>query len=320
MPDATAAPAAHPAAPQFGAYPLLLATILAWGCNWPIMKIGLRYVTPLQFTSARLLLGAACMFALVLLLGRLKLPRRRDLPIVFSVGLVQIGLFLALVNLALVHVEAGRSAILAYTTPLWVTPLSLFFLGERLTRVKVAGLVLGILGVAILFNPLGFDWGNRDVLIGNALLMLAALSWALVIVQIRGHSHSFSPLELAPWQFLLGSIPVTALALWLDGDVAIVWTGTLVGILAYNGPIATAFAFWAAVTVNRALPAITTSLGFLGVPVTGFISSALILGEPLTVTGIAGLGLIVAGLALASLADWRPGGWSRSLGKSPPTA
>ena len=137
---ATAATAATPAAPALGAYPLLLATILAWGCNWPIMKIGLRYMTPLQFTAARLILGTACMFALVLLLGRLKLPRQRDLPIVFSVGLVQIGLFLALITQALVHVEAGRSAILAYTTPLWVTPLSLVFLGEKLPPLKIMGL------------------------------------------------------------------------------------------------------------------------------------------------------------------------------------
>ncbi len=75
----------------------------------------------------------------------------------------------------------------------------------------------------------------------------------------------------------------------------------------YNGPIATGFAVWAWVSVNRALPAITTSIGSLGVPVVGVLASALVLDEALSVTNLLGLGFIVAGLAVVSL-DTEPGG------------
>ncbi|MDJ0947935.1 MAG: DMT family transporter [Alphaproteobacteria bacterium] len=292
--------------------------ILVWGTNWPIMKIGLRYLTPLQFTAARLALATLCMFALVLAMRRLRLPRRVDMPVVLSVGLVQIGLFLTLVNMALVHVEAGRSAILAYTMPLWVAPMSLILLGERLTPLKLAGLVSGLAGVAVLFNPLGFDWSDRDALLGNGLLMLGALAWAGVIVHLRAHPWEFSPLELAPWQFLVGFLPFLVAALWLDHASPIAWGRPLLAVLIYNGPLATAFAFWAAVTVNRALPAITTSLAFLGVPVVGMIASAVALGEPFTSTKLAGMALILAGLALASLADWQAASGTSVKTAAPP--
>ena len=52
----------------------------------------------------------------------IELPARADLPIVFSIGLVQVAAVMALVQLGLANVPAGRSAILSYTTPLWVVP------------------------------------------------------------------------------------------------------------------------------------------------------------------------------------------------------
>src|SRR3546814_3100576 len=66
-------------------------------------------------------------------------------------------------------VGAGRSAVLAYTTPLWVTPAAIVLLGERPTAFKLLGLALGFAGVAVLFNPLGFDWADPQVLLGNGM-------------------------------------------------------------------------------------------------------------------------------------------------------
>jgi drug/metabolite transporter (DMT)-like permease len=215
------------------------------------------------------------------------------------------GAFLALVNIALLHVGAGRSAILAYTTPLWVTPAAIFLLGERLTGFKLLGLALGLGGVAVLFNPLGFNWSDPQVLIGNALLLLAALAWSVAILHVRGHAWDSSPLQLAPWQMVI-AVPPLVLISWLTEDWSrIRWSGDLALVLAYNGPLATAFCFWAVVSVTRALPAITTSLSLLAVPVTGVAASALFLGEPLTPTLVAGLVLILAGTALVNLGDLR---------------
>jgi drug/metabolite transporter (DMT)-like permease len=284
---------------------LLALLVLVWGGNWPIMKIGLAHIQPLWFCAFRLSLGVVSMVAVLVPLGRLRLPPRGDWPVLLSLGLLNMALFMVLTNLALLVVPAGRSAILAYTTPLWVAPGAALFLGERLTRGRLAGVLLGLGGIVVLFNPLGFDWSNRDAVVGNMLLLLAALVWAATILHVRGHRWHSSPLDLAPWQMLVGAVPVALAAAILegaprpDGSFELVWT------LLYNGTLATAFAFWAAVTVNRLLPALTVSLSFLCVPAGGLVFSALMLGEGLSLTNVAGLMLIAGGVGLVALVGAR---------------
>jgi drug/metabolite transporter (DMT)-like permease len=290
------------------AYLLMAAVILLWGANWPVMKVGLTYIPPLWFGALRMFMGAATLFAILLATRQLRLPRRGDLPVLMSVALFQMASFLALVNIALLFVEAGRAAVLAYTMPFWVTPAAVLLLGERLTARKISGLALGLAGLAVLFNPLGFDWSDPDVVLGNGLLMVSALAWAGAIVHIRMHGWVSSPLQLVPWQMLIAGPLLVALALCFEDPAEIRWSGELTAILAYNGLIATAFCFWAAVSVTRALPAISTALGFLGVPVIGVVASAAALGEALSPTLLGGLALIVAGIGLVNLPEARARG------------
>ena len=287
------------------AYGLLGAIIVLWGINWPVMKIGLRLISPLWFAAARLLMGAATIFFVLLAAGRLRLPPRQDLPVLVSVVVLQLVGFLALVNIGLLYVEAGRSAILAYTTPLWVTPGAVFLLGERLNAQKGLGLVLGLGGVAVLFNPLGFDWSDPDVVKGNAILMAGALLSAGGILHVRAHHWESTPLELAIWQMLVGGLILLLLAWHVEDVSSIRWSTRLLAVLAYNGPVATAFCFWAALMVMKNLPTISTSLGLLGVPVAGVVFSSVLLSEPITLTIACGLLLIVAGMALVNLPELR---------------
>ncbi|MCW9002258.1 MAG: DMT family transporter [Rhodospirillales bacterium] len=283
------------------AYALLALVIVLWGGSWPIMKIGLAFIPPLWFAAFRILTGAACLFIILAPGGRIALPRRGDLPILFSVGILQVAGFMALVNAGLQHVDAGRSAILAYTTPLWVIPMAYAFLGERLTAQKGAGVIVGLLGVGVLFNPLTFDWTPGPVLMGNAMLMAAAILWAITIIHVRGHYWLASPLRLMPWQMALGGLLLVPLALAFEGIPAFEVNTSVLAVIAYTGPISSAFCFWAYITVARALPATNTAMGSLGVPVVGFIASTLFLGETLDSAKIVGLGLISGGVAIASL-------------------
>jgi drug/metabolite transporter (DMT)-like permease len=281
---------------------LLAAVVVVWGANWPILKIGLAHIEPVWFGVLRLILGIATFAAVLAARGQLKPPPRADWPVVFSVGLLQMAVFMALINIALMWVPAGRSAILAYTTPLWVAPGAALYLGERLTPARLGGVALGLAGVAVLFNPLGFDWSDGHALLGNGLLLVAALAWAASILHVRGHVWTSAPLALAPWQMLVGLGPLVALAITLEGAPDIDWTPEFLWVAAYNGPLATAFAFWAAITVTRMLPAVTVSLAFLCVPAGGLVFSWLLLDEPFTVANLAGLALISAGVAVVAKA------------------
>ena len=286
---------------------LLLLIIVLWGANWSVMKIGLNAIPPLTFAAVRMVLGAGILAIVAAAMGQLRLPSRHDWPIVLSVGLIQMGAFMALTTFALQFVPAGRSAILAYTTPLWVVPIATLMLHERLSPLKKGGFLFGLGGVLVLFNPLGFDWTDRNVLIGNGLLLFAALLWAILIVQIRSHRWQGTPLSLGPWQFAVGSCLLIPLALLMEGVHPIHWSAELGWVLFYNGPLATAFCFWAMLTVNRALPAITTSIGALGVPAFGVLTAAVVLGESITATNILGFLLIGGGLILVFVADMGAG-------------
>lgn len=287
------------------AWGLLAVVILLWGANWPIMKIGLQSMTPLWFAAARALLGALCLFLWAAAAGRLAWPTRQDMPLVLSLGIVQVAAGLALIHWGLQYVEAGRSAILAYTFPLWVAPLAAVVLKERLTWPKAAGLALGMAGVLVMFEPGGVDLAKPGALLGHGLLLFAAMLWAGVLVHVRAHPWHAQPLDLMPWQLLLGGLLLAGAAAAADGFPPVDWTPGFGAVLAYNGAVASAFCFWAYTTVTRRLPAMSTALGSLGVPVAGVAASALVLAEVPAPATLAGLAFISTGVALVSLADLR---------------
>lgn len=287
------------------AYSLLPLLVAIWGANWAVMKIGLASIPPMWFATIRTAFGSACLFGLLAATGRLVRPRRRDLPILLSVGLLQMALFQPLVNFGLARVAAGRAAVLVYTTPLWVTPGAILLLGERVRPLKIFGLACGFAGIVALFNPLALDWSDRDVVVGSAELIGASLVWALTILHIRSHRWHSSPLVLTAWQLLLALGALLPATLALEGPLHARWTPALVAIVVYNGPIATAFAYWAATSISRALPAISSSLGLLGVPAVGILASLLLLGERPDLALLGGFGLVLAGVVLVIVSDVR---------------
>lgn len=288
----------EPSAPRWRVYALFAAVILFWGANWPIMKVGLAYIPPLTFGAARLALGSLCLFGVLFLSGGLRRPGPGDLRIILSESILHMAAPLALMNLALLHVGAGRSSVLSFTTPLWVVPLAIFCMGERLGPIQLFGVVVGLAGILVLFGPSALAWSDIDAVIGNGLLLVSALTWAVAILIARTQNWRSTPLQLAPWQMLLASLILAIPAIRYESFSAIRWGGELIAVLAFNGPVASAFCFWGALVVAKELPPVVTSMGFLGVPVAGVIFSAVTLHEPLTHALVSGLCLIVMGIYL----------------------
>jgi len=295
-----------PAHTHRAAYLLLAAVVILWGCNWPVMKIGLATIPPFWFAGLRVFLGAATIFIVLAFTRNLALPGRRDVIQLISGGVFQVAIYMGLVNLALQTVAPGCAAVLAYTTPLWAVPGALIFLGEKLTPLKAIGLALGIAGLLLLFNPLGFDWSNHAQVVGNLLLMAAAIAWAAAILLIRGKPWHLTPLQLAPWQLILAGVLLCGAGWISEGPLSLPATPAIAAILAYNGPVCIRFCFWASVAIARALPATTSSLSFLAVPAMGIAASAIVLGEHIDATLIGGFALILIGVALVAAADRRP--------------
>jgi drug/metabolite transporter (DMT)-like permease len=287
--------------PRNQALLLFAAVIFAWGFGWPVGKAILASVSPLWTAAIRSAIGALVLFALAGWRGRIALPRRADMPVVLNIGLLHMVAYSGLVALGLRAIPAGRSVVLGYTTLLWVAPGASLFLGEPMTRARLAGVVLGLVGLGVLFNPLAFDWGDRTAVIGNGLILLAALIWAVSILHVRAHRWVSTPLALAPWEALIATLALGALALAFEELPAIVWTPRLTVLFAYAGTFGVALAYWAMAMVNRSLPAVTTGLGTLGVPVVGTLSSAFALHERIDAALALAMVLIIGGIVIGTL-------------------
>jgi drug/metabolite transporter (DMT)-like permease len=134
-----------------------------------------------------------------------------------------------------------------------------------------------------------------------ALLLAASAAWAISIVRVRAHRFGAPALALAPWQALLAAALLGPLAWVIEGRLPpIGWPG--LASLAYVGPVATAFAYWAVVEAGRHFPASTIAMVLLATPAVGLIISALTLGESVDAPLLVGILLVGAGIRLATMA------------------
>ena len=177
----------------------LVATIVLFGLTWPMMKIGLEAGSPVWLAAGRATMSAITAFALLATLGRLSWPDREDWPVILSVGGLQLTCFFALANLGVQSLPAGRSGVLAYTTMLWMVPLSLLA-GEKIGWRSFAGTALGVAGVIVLSDPQRFDWHDRSIVLGHVYLLTAGLTWALAMMHTRRHVWKKTPLDELHWQ------------------------------------------------------------------------------------------------------------------------
>jgi drug/metabolite transporter (DMT)-like permease len=285
---------------RLGSAILLGGAILLWGANWPVMKIGLGHISPLWFSASRFAVGAACLFAWQVMRRELRLPRRADLPVVASIGLLQMMLFTALGAIAMTHLPAGRSAILSYTTPIWVLPVAVVLFREKISRQQWVGIALAGIGVLVLLNPHAIDWQDSRVVGANGLLIAASAAWAVCILHLRYGRTPSSAIQLAPWQMLLAAAVLAPLAYMAEGPFTGDGTGVFWACLAFVGPVATAFCFCAVNAASARLPASTTSTLMLAVPVTGLALSVAALNEEPSVDLILGAGAIILGIAASA--------------------
>lgn len=284
---------------------LLVTVVLAWGLTWPVNKVILATVPPVWAVAIRTAIGAVALLVIAALQRRLTLPPRQDLPVLVSIAVLHMVGFGVLSSVGLQTVPTGRSVVLAYTTPLWVVPGAALFLGERLAARRVVGVVVGLAGLVVLFNPLALDWTARAAVLGNLAILAAALLWAASILHIRGHRWRSAPFELLPWSTVLATACLAPLAHLIAGPPTFAVDVPLALLLLYAGIPGTALAYWAVAMASRHLPAITTSLGLLATPVVSTVVAAIWLQEVPTADVLAAMGLILSGIAIGASGDAR---------------
>ncbi|MBB6085324.1 DMT family transporter [Castellaniella defragrans] len=270
----------------------LAGMALVWGYNWVVMKQVLAYVGPFDFSALRTLFGAV---ALLLVLAALRRPMRiRAWPRVLLLGVLQTGVFSALIQVALLQGGAGKTSILVYTMPFWVIPLAWVAFGERIRGLQWLALALAAAGLLLILEP----WSHHAGIVSEMLAVASGLCWALATLVAKWikRDHPMDALPLTAWQMLFGALALCVVA-WLVPERPIAPAPYFYAALAYNALLATALAWFLWLFALQHLSAGMAGLSSLGVPVVGVLSGWLELGE--VPGGLELSGMILIGVALA---------------------
>ena len=218
-------------------------------------------------------------------------------------SLLNITSFTGLATLALIWLTATEAVIIAYTMPVWAAMLAWPILGERPTWPRVAGLVLGLSGVAVLLAGSLLAGPTLDVAEkwpGILFILGTALFFALGTVVTKRWPVVMAPVPLVGWQIGIGSIPLLLGAIVLEHRLPTQVPPLVWAAVAYVIVIGLAVSYLAWFRALKLLAASTAAIGTLLVPVIGVLSSTLLLGEPLGLRQGLALTLTVGGVALAS--------------------
>ncbi|MGE5738961.1 MAG: DMT family transporter [Betaproteobacteria bacterium] len=291
-------PTASPAHPTARAALPILVLTLVWGCNWPVLKMGVTELAPLTFRSLTLPLAALGLLLVARASGdSIRVPRALW-PKLIVLALFNIGGWNGFVLFGVQQLPAGRSAILAYTMPIWATLIAAVVLHERLSSRKLVGLALGVAGMSVLI-------GEQISVVraapsGALLILAAAITWAMGTVLLRKWQLPIAQNTLSGWMMLLGWIPLAVLAPFFDPQPLATELANLSTrgwfAIGYNIFLAGTLAHWAWFTLARTLPVAVSSLSSLPVPVVGVLSGMLVLGERPGAQEWIALALVVAAL------------------------
>lgn len=283
---------------------LLITLSLFWGMAWPAIKISVSAIPPWTFRSYCLVFSGIGILILAKAMGfRLKLPLHELKPLCF-VALFNITGWHMFSAHGVLRMAASRAVIIGFTMPLWATILSALLLKERITSTRLAALIMGLGALALLIWPELNAVGAAPV--GAMFMLGAAVSWALGTVLIKRTDWHTHTTVLTGWQLLLGSIPVVIGALVLEpGGVSLEVPARAILALTYIIAFPMIYCHWAYFTLVRIFPASIAAISTLAIPVVGVFSSTLILSEPIGVSEITALLLVVAALSIVVFVEKR---------------
>jgi drug/metabolite transporter (DMT)-like permease len=274
------------------AFLALILLCLIWGYNWVVMKNALHFSGPYDFAALRTILGALCLFIVMLVL---KKPFKiQEIPRLIVLGLLQTAGFTGLLVWALVEGGAGKTAVLTYTMPFWTMLLAWPLLGEKLSGWQWPAALFSLMGILFILDPLHL---GTDIF-SMFLAIVSGISWALAVIlakKLQARSPHLDLISLTAWQMLFGSIPIVLLA-FMTHSAPIEWNSYFIGALIYNSVFGNAIAWLLWLYALRHLSAGIATMTTTVCPVIAVIASSIELHE--TIKPYEFLGMLFIGLSL----------------------
>ncbi|HEV7134672.1 MAG TPA: DMT family transporter [Gaiellaceae bacterium] len=279
-------------------YPLMLATVaLLWGASFMFIKIAVRELAPATLVAGRIGIGALTLAIVVPVMvgGRATLAAiRANLPWLVAIGLVNMAVPFWLLSWGEKRVDSGLASIIQGAVPIFNAVIAFGFFREvRVTGLRLAGVGIGFVGVAVL---VGAQPHGRVL----AALAVVGMAFCYAVGQLFAARHLAS---VQPPVVALATTAVAALAMLPFGIAQaphhVPHWKTIASVLALAIPL-TAFAFLLFYAIIAGAGAAYASLVTYLVPPIALAYGAVFLGEHVGAAAIAGLVLILAGVGLGT--------------------
>ena len=272
----------------------LLALSAIWGASFIFIRVLAPVLGPVLTVSTRVLIGGAILIVYCRVIG-LDAGLARHWRQYALIGVTNSTLPFMLFAFAALHLPASYSVILNAMTPLFTALLAVPLLGERLTTAKIAGLVVGVAGVALVSGagPVVPDlWFALAV----AACLGATLCYAGSSIYMKRYASGVKPLALAGWSQIFAGLALAPLVPFAPppGSITpfIVANVLVLAVVCSSAAYALYYRLIADIGPTRAL-----MIAFL-MPVFGMLWGALFLGETITLPMIAGCGLVIGGATI----------------------
>jgi drug/metabolite transporter (DMT)-like permease len=271
-------------------------TCLLWSSVWLAIKVGVGDVPPATFASVRLVIAVTVLLPIMAVRG-VPLPRtRRDWQLVGATGVLLLGLNYAFLYWGAQYVTSGLSAVLQAVTPAFGLLFGRVLRGdERFTAWQLAGLLVGVAGVAVIFADQLHVTGGA-ALWGCLAVTASAVCVALGYVIVKRHGTHLSPIQLTTSQMMVGLVPLLALALTFEGNpLAARWTPRAIAALLYLALAGSVTAFWLNYWLLKRIGATRVLVMSLVEPLIAVVLGAVVLHEALPPgTLLGGAGILVS--------------------------
>ena len=279
-------------------YTALFIAILIWGSAFTITKLVLGVIGPLQLTEIRLVIAFLSMAPFAARQGfRLKDVFRRDIMLFALTGT---SLYYGLENSGMVYTSISSTALILAIIPALTTVLAVVILKERIGKTQIIGLVLVTVGVMLVGLQESADANSPRPLLGNLLVFLSALSWAVYTIQGRVMAEKSSALVMTAASIGAAILQMLPFAVWetfqrgLPELNSMAWLGIL-----YLGIVLSGMT---TILWNEALHYLPASVAspFVNLASVIGLAGAFLLGEKPPLIQIVGGAMALGGVLLSS--------------------
>jgi drug/metabolite transporter (DMT)-like permease len=271
-----------------------------WGASYLFIKIGGAEIPAFTFVEVRTLVAASVLLG-VLYLRKESMPRtRRAWLLLLAMGIFNGVIPYTAITWGETHITSGLAAILTAAMPLFTVIFAHWWTqDEKLTAPKAAGVVLGFIGVVILFAP-ELQRGIQIEFWGEFAVVVAAASYGLATLIAHKYLGGISHVMASTGQLVSAALLMLPLSLVFDNPFALRPSVPAISSLLILSLLGTAFAYILYYWLIEHTGATRTALVTYLIPITGIVWGALLLSEPIEWEAIVGLALIIAGVGLVN--------------------